>query len=187
MFFGGIEQVNVRAPWGQTLVVPAFAKRTLTTVQATVSRACIGDQEGPEIVCFGPDASRTVVRWTSEAAPVAEQDLATWRDTTIGLYMQKMSEDEALQVLAQVTIPTVRPHYTRLVLDRVGNLWVERDRANGATPESVVHLVFDRTGALLGVVALPPIMVLEIGDDYVMGIYGDELGVEYLQVHPIVK
>ncbi len=128
-----------------------------------------------------------MVRWTSEAVPVTEQEVAAWRDTTIALYTQKMSEDEALHVLAQVTVPTVRPHYSRLVLDRVGYLWVERDRVNGATPESVDHLVFDRTGALLGVVALPPIMVLEIGDDYVMGIYGDEVGVEYLQVHEIVK
>ncbi len=187
MFFGGIEQVHVRAPWGQTPVVPAFAKRTVTTVQATLSRACIGDQEGPEIVCFGPDASRTVVRWTSEAVPVTEQEVAAWRDTTIALYTQKVSEDEALHVLAQVTVPLVRPHYSRLVLDRVGNLWVELGPTNGAAPELVDHLVFDRTGALLGVVALPPIVVLEIGDDYVMGIYGDELGVEYLQVHEIVK
>ena len=90
-------------------------------------------------------------------------------------------------MLAQVTVPTVRPHYSRLVLDRVGNLWVELGPAKGAAPESVDHLVFDPTGALLGVVALPPIVVLEIGDGYVMGIYGDELGVEYLQVHEIVK
>jgi hypothetical protein len=187
LFFGGIEQVYVHAPWGQTPVVPAFAKRTLITVQATLSRACIGDQEGPEIVCFGPDASRTVVRWTSEPAPVTDQEVATWRDTTIALYTQKMSEDVARRVLARVTVPTVRPHYSRLVLDRVGNLWVERGPANGAAPESVEYLVFDRAGVLLGIVALPPIEVLEIGDDYVMGVYRDEHEVEYLRVHEIVK
>jgi hypothetical protein len=171
MFFGDVEQIYVRAPWGQMPVVPALARRTSSTVQATLSRACIGDQEGPEIVCFGPDAARTVIRWPSEAAPATEQDIAAWRDT----------------VLAQATVPTVRPHYSWIALDRVGNLWVQRGRANGSAAESVDHLVFDPTGALLGVVALPPIEVLEIGDDYVMGVYRDELDVEYLQVHEIVK
>jgi hypothetical protein len=187
MFFGDIEQVTVHAPWGPTPVVPALAKRTLTAVGVTQSRVCIGDQEGPEIVCLDAEASRTVVRWTAEPAPVTEREIATWRDTTIALYTQKMSEDVARQVLAQVIVPTVRPHYSRLVLDRVGNLWVEQGSANEAAPESVDHLVFDPTGALLGVVALPPIEVLEIGDDYVMGVYCDELDVEYLQVHAIVK
>jgi hypothetical protein len=187
MFFGDAEQVYVRAPWGQWPVVPALSKRTVTAVGATLSRACIGDQEGPEIICFGPDASRTVIRWTSEPRPVTEQEVATWRDTTIELYTQKISEAEALKVLAQVTVPTVRPHYSSIALDRVGNLWVERGPTNGAATESVDHLVFDPTGALLGVVALPLIEILEIGDDYVMGVYRDEFDIEYLQVHEIVK
>jgi hypothetical protein len=187
MFFGDIEGVSVSAPWGQWTVVPPLAKGTLTAVHAATSRACIGDQEKPEIICFEADASRTVISWTSEVAPVTEQDVATWRDTTLGLYTQKMSENDALQVLAQVPVPTVRPPFARLALDRVGNLWVERGPAKSATPVAVDHLVFDRTGALLGVVATPPIEILEIGDDYIMGIDRDEFGVEYLQVYEIVK
>jgi len=64
---------------------------------------------------------------------------------------------------------------------------VESGRTNGLEPESIEYLVFDPTGALLGAVALPPIEVLEIGDDYVMGVYRDELEVQYLQVHELVK
>jgi hypothetical protein len=187
MFFGGIERVNISAPWGQASVAPALAKRTVTATGAMRSRTCIGDQERPEIVCFSANAVRTIVRWTPEAAPVTEQEIVTWRDTTVAPYTQKMSEREALQVLAQVAVPTARPHYSRIALDRVGNLWVEQGPTSGAESESVDHLVFDPTGALLGVVALPPIEVLEIGDDYVMGIHRDELNIEYLQVHEIVK
>jgi hypothetical protein len=47
--------------------------------------------------------------------------------------------------------------------------------------------VFDPAGAWLGVVALPPIEVLAIGDDYVIGVYRDELDIQYLQVHELVK
>jgi hypothetical protein len=187
MFFGDIERVTVRAPWGPTPVVPARAKTTVITVQATLARACIGDQERPEIVCFGRDASRTVVRWTSEAAPVTEQEVATWRDTILAQYTQKISEELALAVLAQVNVPTVGPHYSRLVLDRVGNLWAERGGANRPAAESVEYLVFEPSGAQLGVVALPAINVLEIGDDYVVGVYRDEFEIEYLQLHEIMK
>jgi hypothetical protein len=187
MFFGGAEQAAVDAPWGQMFLVPPVAKRTLTAVQATQPKVCIGDQEGPEVVCFGPGASRTMVRWTANPAPVTEWEVAAWRDTIMELYTLKMSEDDVRRALHQVPIPTVRPHYSGIVLDRVGHLWVELAPVSGAAPDPVDHLVFDPTGVLLGSVALPPIDVLEIGDDYVMGIYRDELEIEYLQVHEIVK
>ncbi len=187
MFVAGIEQVSVDAPWGQASVVPPLAKRTVTAVGATKARTCIGEQEGPEVVCFGPDASRTIVRWASEPAPVTEREIATWRDTTVAQYTQKLSRDAALQVLNQVPAPTSRPPYARILLDRAGNLWVESGRANGTAPETMDYFVFNPTGAWLGVVALPPIEVLEIGDDYVLGIYRDELDIQYLQVHELVK
>ncbi len=187
MFFAGIEQVSVDAPWGQASVVPPLAKRTVTAVGTAKARTCIGEQEGPEIVCFGPDASRTIVRWNSEPAPVTEREIAIWRDTTVAQYTQKLSRDVALKVLNQVPNPTVRPHYSWIALDRAGNLWVESGRATDGEPESMDYFVFDPTGAWLGVVALPPIEVLAIGDDYVIGVYRDELDIQCLQVHELVK
>jgi hypothetical protein len=192
MFFGGIEQVYVDAPWGGQKagplpVVPPLARRTLTAVAAALSRVCIGDQERPQVVCFGSAAWRTVIRWPAEAEPVTEEEIAAWRDTTLALYAQKMSEDAALQLLARVAVPTVRPPYSWMAVDRVGNLWVRPGGQSVGPADSVDHLVFDPTGVLLGVVALPPIEVLEIGDDYVMGISRDYLEIQYLQVHELVK
>ena len=40
---------------------------------------------------------------------------------------------------------------------------------------------------LLGDVELPPVEVLEIGEDYVIGLYRDELEVEYVQVYELAK
>ncbi len=159
----------------------------MTAVGTAKARTCIGEQEGPEIVCFGPDASRTIVRWNSEPAPVTEREIAIWRDTTVAQYTQKLSRDVALKVLNQVPNPTVRPHYSWIALDRAGNLWVESGRATDGEPESMDYFVFDPTGAWLGVVALPPIEVLAIGDDYVIGVYRDELDIQCLQVHELVK
>ena len=187
MFFGDSEQETVSAPWGPMPVVPPAAKRTLIAVQPTSSQVCIGDQEDPEISCFGPDGSRTLVRWISEPVALADEAIATWRDTTVELYTQKMNEADVLRVLDQVTVPEVLPPYSQITLDRVGNLWVQQGRAGGGASESIDHLVFDPAGVLLGVVALPPIEVLEIGDDYVLGLFRDEFEVEYLHLYEIVK
>lgn len=187
MFFGGTEQVNVRAPWGLTPIVPPLAKTTLIAIQPTLPRTCMGDQEGPEVVCFGPGGSATAIRWISEAGSATDWEVAAWRDTTIEMYALKMTDADARRVLQDVTAAPVRPYYSRLVLDRVGNLWVERAPVNWMDPGPVDYIVFDPEGVLLGAVTLPPIDAIEIGDDYVLGIYRDEMEVEYLQVHAIIK
>ncbi|MDH4351928.1 MAG: hypothetical protein OEW56_12345, partial [Gemmatimonadota bacterium] len=187
MFFGGEEQETVRAPWGPFPVALPAAKRTVMTVQPTESRACIGDQEGPAVACFGPGAARVLVRWDADPAPVTADDIDTWRDITKALYAQKMTEAQLRQMLEQVTVPTTRPPYTRLTLDRAGNLWVTRTTTTGTSTAPAEHLVFDPTGVWLGRVAVPPLRVLEIGEDYVLGIHRDDLGVEYLLAYQLLK
>lgn len=187
MFFGDIEQISVDAPWGRMAVPPPQAKRTRITHQGIPPRICIGDQTGPEIACFGPGDSRMLLRWSSEPTPVTKEEIAAWREASIRLYGQKMSEVEVSRMLDQLPIPELRPHYSQLTLDLVGNLWVELGPSVGAASHSVDYLVFDPAGVQLGVVALPPIQPLEIGDDYVMGVYHDEFEIEYLQVYQIRK
>ena len=187
MFFGDIEQVSVDAPFGAWPLPLPHGKRTEITHQGNPSRICIGDQEAPQIACFGPDRSRTVLRWTSEPIPLSPEEVALWRETTLRLFEQKLTEIEILQMLDQVSVPEVRPHYSRITLDRVGYLWVELGPSPRVSPPSVDYLVFDTVGALLGVVALPPIEVLEIGEDYLLGIHHDEFEVEYLQVYEIAR
>jgi hypothetical protein len=188
MFFGDIEQISVDAPWGQFPVAPPHAKRTWITHQGDPSRVCVGDQEGPEIVCFGPEGNRTVLRWDSEPTPPpTREEIVAWREANVRLMEQKLSEDEVLRMLDQVPMPAARPDYAQITLDRLENLWVELGPATRSSTSSVDYLVFDTVGALLGVVPLPPIQILEIGEDYVLGIHQDEFEVEYLQVYEIRK
>lgn len=186
-FFGDVEEVQVEAPWGPQTMVPPFARNTSIAVQPNEPRICIGDQEGPEVHCFDAAGVATVIRWQAEPIPVHgnEPAVEAWREETIAAYGLKISREDVEALMALVPLPTVRPEYSALVLDREGNLWAKRgpDREAG-TDE---YLVFDRTGLLLGSVTIPTLRVLEIGNDYILGVYRDELEVQYLQLYEIVK
>lgn len=185
MFFGDVERVTVRAPWGEWPTVPPLAKTTVTAAHATSSRVCVGEQEATEVVCFDADGSATVIRWTADPVPVTHMEVDRWHDTTMALLTQKLSDGDVRRILAEVPVPTVRPPYSRLVLDAAGYLWVERAPATAGA--AVDYLVFDPAGTLLGSIFLPLIDVLEIGDDYVMGVRRDELDVEYLEVFALTR
>jgi len=187
MFFGETELVAVSAPWGPWSIPTPRATTTVIAVQNSESRICIGDQKAPEISCFGPDASRTSIRWNPQEVAVTEADIDKWRDTTAALLAGKLSESAISAVLDQVTVPTVRPSFSSITLDALGNLWAEQGPSSKSRAGSIDYFVFDRRGVFLGPVALPPIQVLDIGDDYVAGIYRDDLEVEYLQVFEILK
>ena len=187
MFFGDAEQVTVSAPWGDWRIAPPRAKTTVMAVQGSESKICIGDQKAAEISCFGPDASRTSVRWHPKEVILTEADVTKWRDTTVAMLAGKLNESEVISVLDQVTVPTVRPPFSAIMLDAAGNLWVEQGPSTSSDVGSIDHFVFDRDGVLLGTVELPQIQVLDIGYDYVVGVYEDDLEVEYLQLFEIIK
>lgn len=187
MFFADVEQVTVNSTWGPLAIVPPLAKTTQIAVHNREARVCIGEQEGAEIVCFAPDGSRTLLQWRDRPSAVRPAEIATWREETMELYGQKMSFDDARRFVDQVPLPQVRPAYSSLVLDHAGNLWVELGPREEEGSTSVDYLIFDSTGRILDILPLPRLQVLEIGEDYVMGVYRDELDVQYLQVYGINK
>jgi hypothetical protein len=187
MFFSDTEQITVDAPWGRFPVVPPQAKETRITHRGNPLTICIGDQEGPQIVCLGPDGNRGFLRWASEPAPMTGAEIAAWREATVQLFDLKLSREQVLEMLDQIPVSEERPPYSQIILDRLGCLWAERGPTGGGSMDFIDYLVFDQEGVLLGVVALPHIRVLEIGDDYVLGVHRDEFEVQYLHVYDIKR
>ena len=186
-FFGDGEETTVEAPWGPQAIRAPFGKRSWIAHQGSPAKVCVGDQEAPEIECFGPGDDRMLLRWSWAAPPApTDTEMEAWRDATLRLFGQKIAEDDILRMLDEVQIPATRPPYSQILLDRVGFLWVELG-PSGEPASSVDFLVFDQEGVLLGAVALPAIQVLEIGDDYLLGLHHDELEVEYLMVYALDK
>jgi hypothetical protein len=87
---------------------------------------------------------------------------------------------------SQMTLPETKPAYGRLLVDSEGNLWVadySRERDDEGT-----WSVFDSEGRLLGSVETPTGgRVLQIGSDFVLGIWRDELDVEYVRLYGLIK
>ena len=85
--------------------------------------------------------------------------------------------------------PTL-PVLESIHLDAVGNLWVAPHAPHGAGVSAID--VYTPEGVWLGGVAIPPGLDLEgggleIGDDYLLGVWTDEQGVEYVRMYGLEK
>jgi len=188
LFFRDTEQVSVRLPKGSLPVVPPLARRTTIAIQPNEARLCIGEQAKPEILCFGPEGARVVVRWEAERIPVRPDDpaLRSWGDSMTELYEQKMTAEDADRILSQVSAPADYPPYTDHVLDRAGYLWVKTSAVDSNAGVDR-YLVFTPTGQQVGPVSVPSVRVLEIGDDYLVGVDRDEFEVQYIKLFRVAR
>ncbi len=88
--------------------------------------------------------------------------------------------------LADMPFPETMPAYDDFLVDSEGNLWVDEYRRPGA--EQPRWKVFDPNGELLGVVETPRrFNVYEIGADFVLGRWADELDIEHVQLYELIK
>lgn len=90
------------------------------------------------------------------------------------------------QLLANMPFPEEFPAYGSLVVDAGGNLWVSEYRRPG--DDQPRWTVFDPDGAMLAVVETPArFSVYEIGRDFILGRWTDELDVEHVQIYQLIK
>ena len=168
-----------------TISSPAFARST--EISAGSAGVWIGDTDQFEIRRYGFDGKLdALVRRTFDPVPVDDalisramtEDLADADDDNEAKMIRKRWED--------IPIPATLPAYEALGIDRAGNLWVQTFEIPGM-PERTWS-VFDGDGVWLGDVVFPDrFRPLEIGNDYVLGRFGDDLDVEHVQIWELVK
>ena len=82
--------------------------------------------------------------------------------------------------------PETLPAYSTIIFDALGNLWVERFRGRGE--EENRWDVFNAEGHLLGAVDLPVgLLVDQIGEDFVLGRWMDELDVQHVRLYGLTR
>ena len=90
------------------------------------------------------------------------------------------------QFYRDMPVPETFPAYGGIAVSVEGYLWVREYDLPGA--EANNWSVFDAEGTLLGTLGLPPrFRPLDIGPDYILGVWRDEDDVEHVRMYDLVK
>lgn len=132
-------------------------------------------------------ALRKLVRRTVDPEPISGKDLALWEtevEATRPPYSPSLPP-MFHRPISEFELPETKAAYGPVVIDELGNYWVAEYTFG---TQRTTWSVFDAGGVLLGEVASPErFRILEIGPDYVLGVYRDDLDVEYVRLHPLTK
>mgnify|MGYP001821510072 FL=1 len=148
-----------------------------------------GSQDRYEIQVWSRDGGlERIIRQEAELLPVSDsqvadrlaEELEHLEDDGNDLSQRYRREFEA------TPIPDFHPAHGEIHADLLGFLWVEETRPSNQEP--CMASIFDPEGRLVATLPLPDeLRVLEIGADYVLGSYSDELGVQYLRMYALQR
>jgi hypothetical protein len=169
----------------------SFMARTIPFGRNTVASAA-GDRL---YVAFGDtydvrayDADGQLLRIFRLAAPprpVEDADVRGYIEEQVAEDAESDNERRALrQLLEDLPVPETFPAYNDLQIDALGNLWAADYLAPGEdTPR---WTVFSPDGHVLGRISTPArTRVLEIGRDYLLTLYVDEMDVEFVRLYAL--
>jgi len=122
-----------------------------------------------------------VIRAQRPAVPVTDAAVAAHKaerlertDAQFRPQMERLYQD--------IPFPPTMPAFSDLQVDADGNLWVLEVTLPG--DERRRWTVFDTTGRMLGSIETPPAVSLrEIGRDYLLGTWTDDLEVQYVRLY----
>jgi hypothetical protein len=90
------------------------------------------------------------------------------------------------QLSEEAELPTTKPAYSRILVDPGENIWVADYPSHG--DEQSLWNVFDPEGKWLGTVETPyGGYIFQIGEDFLLGVWVDELGVEQVRLYRIER
>lgn len=133
------------------------------------------------------DGSRVrVVRWNGERRPVTPEVVEQYIDHLTGQTDDPNARRQARAWVEKVPVPDHMPTYSAVQVDALGYAWVEQYRPPWEdTPR---WSVFDPEGEWLGELSAPTgFRIDEIGEDYLLGVRRDDLGVERVTMFRLVR
>jgi len=185
--FGSAEGVPIVLGDGFRTATKSVTTPYSKSFQAAVGRTLVvaGHTATAEVRYF--DADGRLVRILRRSAPprkVGDAAKEAWIvEQTEGLDPPKRESRRA--VLASVEFPEFAPTFKSLALDGRARLWVEEFAGSG-TGAAGRWTVYGKDGASLGMVATPPgFRPASFGADHVLGVWENELGVEYVQKYDL--
>jgi len=89
--------------------------------------------------------------------------------------------------LGAFEFPANKPAYTHLVADATGHWWAGHRSGSDFWEQPTSYDLYDPDGRFLGAVSVPPIRILQIGDDFIAGVVRDDFDVETVVVLRLIK
>ncbi len=146
-----------------------------------------GGSDSYEIGDFAADGTlRRLIRLDRPNLEVTARDIDRFKQESLTRARNERRRQIRERMFARMPWPEVMPAYGEFRVDAEGNLWVAEYRRPG--DEQPRWTVFDPDGAMLGVVETPPhFRVYQIGSDFLLGRWRDELGVEHIRMYELLK
>lgn len=148
----------------------------------------VGASEDLEIQRFGSDGVLDlVIRAAHRSLVLTQEDREMLENYERGRLAESASAEELERALAALEYPETVPPYSQLLVDSEDHLWV-RDYKSRGTSGPEVWSVFSPEGQLLGTLETPErLQVRQIGVDFVLGIWTDELDVRYVRMYTLER
>ncbi|NIM51793.1 MAG: hypothetical protein GTN62_12635 [Gemmatimonadales bacterium] len=140
-----------------------------------------------EITRYTPDGrAELIVRKRHEHRQVTPEDIQEEKAARLEAASSENWRRRTERMYLDMPIPSTMPAFINLRVDALGNLWVAEYGRPGEGGQ--LWTVFDGDGRMLGVVGTPAgLTVHEIGPDYLLGTWQDELDVEHVRVYEVIK
>ena len=177
----GGDEVRILGEYGFSSARPLFGRQSqLGVVDGSV---LLGSATQLQYRLYAPDGTlKRIVRVPEYELRLRDEELQTEMATILG-----DNPSPRMRVhLDRLPVPENRPAYSKLVVGSEGCVWAEKHIGELRTwlkMESSKWEVFSSDGEWLGAVWTPArFTVFEIGADYLLGVFRDELDVEHVQV-----
>lgn len=171
---------------GHTLVGAApFPKSTWIDVKG--SSVYVGTANTTEVSVFSPEGMVEAVFRHPEADLVLRQEDRDWYEDRMTEMASTPQEEQMLgPVLEALVFPETRAAFNDLRLDRTGRIWLRTGRDFPPLAPSTDWTVLSKEGVLLGTLSLPKrFEVLEFGGDYLLGVWKNEMDVEFIRLYSL--
>jgi hypothetical protein len=168
-----------------SMITPLFGHTQVSSVNG--ERAVFGGNESYELAVYTPEGVlERLIRRQQAPRPVTDDNLESFLKTRLDAISDPGRRQTMERSYRDIPHPSTMPFYEAALLDDGGNLWVhEFQPAPAALP---TWTVFDPDGRMLGAVSMPDrFRPMQIGADFVLGLWRDELDVQHVRMYRLEK
>lgn len=127
---------------------------------------------------------KRIYRLSRVPTPVGSGDLNAVIEKEVAEAEDPSEVPEIRAGYENMPVPDFMPAFSAIQTDYRGFLWIERYRLPG--DDAPVFDILDSQGQLVGWASIPPgSELLQIGPDYILTLFRDELEVEYVRMHAL--